>query len=92
MCLFILLTLSLQAKKLRLFSFWVEEQDELDSPWLRRAWARYGRGREGLNLNFVSVFSGQIVRRRFEQILTVFLNRLSRVEFILRGQPFVILR
>lgn len=29
-----------QAKKLRLFSFWVEEDNTLGSPWLRRAWAR----------------------------------------------------
>jgi len=29
-----------QAKKLRLFTFWVETEDPLSSPWLRRAWAR----------------------------------------------------
>jgi len=29
-----------QAKKLRLLTFWVETEDPLSSPWLRRAWAR----------------------------------------------------
>ena len=29
-----------QAKKLRLFTFWVETPAETSSPWLRRAWAR----------------------------------------------------
>ena len=32
--------LHFQAKKMRLFSFWVEQQDEQSSGCQRRAWAR----------------------------------------------------
>ena len=35
--------LGFQAKKMRLFSFWVDEQDEQSSLWQRRALARWGR-------------------------------------------------
>ena len=35
--------LGFQAKKMRLFSFWVDEQDEQSSLWQRRALARWGQ-------------------------------------------------